>query len=225
MQAARGASLTPSGPDHPTPGRPLGLFFGVAAVAFIIDQVTKSLAVSRLEDRDPVSVLGEVLQLTLVRNPGAAFSTGTSYTYLFTGIAVVAVSVLLFLSRRVRDRFWAFGLGCLLGGVLGNLMDRLAREPGFGRGHVIDMFQLPNWPVFNVADICINIAAGVIIIQALRGVSLDGTKESDREAAAARAAAEAEAANQPDQAEAPRAPEVDPESATTSPSDPSGDDR
>jgi signal peptidase II len=178
MQAARGASLNPSGPDdHPTRRRPLGIFFGVALVAYAVDVVTKVLAVERLAGRDPVPVLGEVLQLTLVRNPGAAFSTGTSYTVLLTLVAIGAVVVVLYLSRRLFDRLWAFGLGCLLGGVLGNLTDRIFREPGPLRGHVVDFLQLPNWPVFNVADICINVAAGVIILQAIRGISHTGERD------------------------------------------------
>jgi signal peptidase II len=182
MQAARGASLNSSGPDHdPTGKRPLGLFFGVALVAYAVDVVTEVVAVERLAGRDPVPVIGDVLQLTLVRNPGAAFSTGTSYTVVLTLIAIVAVGVVLFLSRRTFDRIWAFGLGCLLGGVLGNLTDRIFREPGPLRGHVVDFLQLPNWPVFNVADICINVAAGVIILQAFRGVSHTGERESRKE--------------------------------------------
>ena len=176
MQAEGGASLTHGDADQRPRRRPLGIFFGVAAAAYLLDLVTKVLAVDRLSDRPPVQVIGDVLQLTLVRNPGAAFSTGTSYTLLLSLVAVAAVSVVLFLSRRLDDRLWAFGLGCLLGGVLGNLTDRVFRQPGFLRGHVIDFLQLPNWPVFNVADICINVAAGVIILQAFRGISHTGER-------------------------------------------------
>ena len=71
---------------------------------------------------------------------------------------------------------WAAGLGLLLAGVSGNLTDRLLRDPGPLRGHVIDFLMLPNWPVFNVADICINVGVGLILLQVLRGVSLDGSK-------------------------------------------------
>jgi len=154
----------------------LALFFGVAGAAYLLDLGTKILAVERLQAREPVEVLGDFFRLTLVRNPGAAFSTGTSYTLLLSVVAVVAVTVVLLLSRRLNDRVWAVGLGCLLGGVLGNLTDRVFRQPGFLRGHVIDFFQLPNWPVFNVADICINVAAGVIVLQAVRGVSHTGQR-------------------------------------------------
>jgi signal peptidase II len=189
MQAARGASLTESDDavSHPSslPSRSrshLVLFGAVAGATYLVDVLTKVVAVERLEDRPPVQVVGELLQLTLHRNPGAAFSTGTSYTVVLSCIAVAAVGVVLWYSRRLASPLWAVGLGCLLGGVLGNLTDRVFRAPGFMRGHVVDFFQLPNFPVFNVADICINIAAGVIILQALRGVSLGGERQPRRTA-------------------------------------------
>ena len=82
--------------------------------------------------------------------------------------------------RRLAAPGWAIGLGFLLAGVLGNLTDRVFRAPGFLRGHVVDFLQLPHWPVFNVADMCINVAAVVIIVQAVRGVSVDGTRGTAR---------------------------------------------
>ena len=157
-------------------GRALGVLAGVAVTAYALDLVTKLVAVAELQDRPPVRVVGEVLQLTLVRNPGAAFSTGTSYTLVLSVISILAVVVVLYVARNLRDRLWALGLGCLLGGVLGNLTDRVFRQPGPLRGHVIDWIQLPNWPVFNIADMCINAAAVVIVVQALREVSPDGTR-------------------------------------------------
>ena len=163
--------------------RSLGLFAAVAVTAYALDLVTKLVAVAELQGREPVRVVGDLLQLTLVRNPGAAFSTGTSYTLVLSLIALGAVLVVLYVARRLSDRLWAVGLGCLLGGVLGNLTDRLFRQPGPLRGHVIDWIALPNWPVFNIADICINIAAGVIVVQALRGVATDGTRERRSESA------------------------------------------
>jgi signal peptidase II len=181
MQAARGASLTSSDPDSPptkhrreASRRSLWLFFAVGFVVYLLDQGTKALAVAHLEDRPPVRVVGGLLQLELVRNPGAAFSTGTSYTIVLSLVALTATVVVLVLARRLRNRFWAFGLGCLLGGVLGNLTDRVFREPSVLRGHVVDFIALPHWPVFNIADMSINIAAAVIIIQALRGVPYSG---------------------------------------------------
>ena len=156
------------------------MFFAVAFAVYLLDQVTKAIAVAHLEDRPPVRVLGDLLQLTLVRNPGAAFSTGTSYTIVLSLVAVTATVVVLVLARRLRNPLWAFGLGCLLGGVLGNLTDRVFREPSVLRGHVVDFIALPHWPVFNVADMAINVAAAVIIIQALRGVPHSGDRPGAR---------------------------------------------
>ena len=89
--------------------------------------------------------------------------------------------VVLYLSVRVRSRLWAVALGSLLAGVSGNLTDRILREPGPLRGHVIDFLMLPNWPVFNIADVCINLAAALILVQAFRGIRLDGTRVPDDE--------------------------------------------
>jgi signal peptidase II len=156
--------------------RALVVFAVIAAAGYALDVVSKVLAVQHLTDRPPVSVVGDFLTLYLARNPGAAFSTGTSYTLVLTCVAVAAVVGVFWVSRRLHSTGWAIGLGFLLAGVLGNLTDRVFRSPGVFRGHVVDFLQLPHWPIFNVADVCINIAAGVIILQALRGVSVDGAR-------------------------------------------------
>ena len=190
MQAARGASLNPSDPDRsPSSRRALLTFAVVAVLTYGADLLTKTLALRNLEPGEPVSVLGDLLQLRLHFNPGAAFSMGTSFTSVLTVVAVVAAVVVLVLARRLGDRLWGFGLGCLLGGVLGNLTDRVFREPSFMHGHVVDFLALPNWPIFNVADICINVAAGVIILQALRGITLGGGR-TDQEPDEAHAVAD-----------------------------------
>ena len=155
------------------------LFAAVALAAYAADLASKEWALRTLADGD-VPVLGDWLTLHLTFNPGAAFSTGTEFTIVFTFLAIVAVAVVLWLSRRLGSRLWACALGILLGGVAGNLTDRLFRDPEPLRGHVVDFLMLPNWPVFNVADMCINVAAGLIILQTFRGVALDGTRESAR---------------------------------------------
>jgi signal peptidase II len=179
MQAARGTSLS----DADQHGRPVGgstrsrwLLAGVAATAYAADVISKQLAVTRLDDGD-VRVVGDWFVLHLTYNPGAAFSLGTEYTLALTCLAIAAVAVILWVARRVADPVWALALGLLLGGVAGNLTDRLVRDPGPMRGHVVDLFMVPHWPVFNVADICINLAAGLIVLQAVRGISLDGAPE------------------------------------------------
>jgi signal peptidase II len=184
MQAARGTSLsddaTTDPPAETTPGRRRRLWLWFAAVALVvyaIDVGSKILAVDRLTGREDISVVGDVLVLHLTRNPGAAFSTGTQFTEVLSCIAIAAVGIVLWLSRRIGSPGWAVGLGLLLAGVAGNLTDRLLREPGPLRGHVIDFLMLPNWPVFNVADMAINAAAAIILVQAFRGVHLDGTRE------------------------------------------------
>jgi signal peptidase II len=198
MQAARGASLTGDHEVDP-PVRPrsskarlLAVFGLVAAAMYVVDVVSKIIAVDRLTGRADVEILGDFLVLHLVRNPGAAFSTGTGYTQVFSCLAIVAIVVICYFARRVGSLGWAFAFGFLLAGVAGNLTDRLLRDPGPLRGHVIDFFMLPNWPVFNVADISINIAAGLILVQVFRGVRVDGTRapkapqdEPDPEAGAA----------------------------------------
>jgi signal peptidase II len=185
MQAARGASLTGDAHDQPD-GQPtrhrgsrarlLTLFAGVALTAYAVDIASKIIAVDRLSDRPDVKIVGDLLVLHLVRNPGAAFSTGTGYTEIFTCLAIAAVLVILYVARRVGSAGWAVALGLLLAGVGGNLTDRLVREPGPLRGHVIDFFMLPHWPVFNVADMCIDAAAVLILVQVYRGVRVDGTR-------------------------------------------------
>ena len=184
MQAARGASLSSSGqtsPDsQPRPQRRfLVIFATVAAVAYVVDVATKVIAVETLTGKPPVEIVGHYFTLYLARNPGAAFSTGTSYTFALSCVAIVATLAVLWYSRRLGSLGWSFGLGFLLAGVAGNLTDRIFRAPGVLRGHVVDFFMFPNFPVFNVADICINIAAAVIIIQALRGMRLDGSRHED----------------------------------------------
>jgi signal peptidase II len=148
----------------------------VAAVALVLDQVSKHLAVRELTGKPPVDVLGSFLQLQLLRNPGAAFSAGASLTPLISVVAVVATAVIVYFAFRVGDRTWAVALGLLLAGVLGNLLDRMFRAPGPFRGHVVDFFALPHWPVFNVADICIDVAGVLFVILVLRGVRLDGSR-------------------------------------------------
>lgn len=185
MQAARGTSVgaITTTDDASSGSRSRGriLFLVVALALYATDQVTKAVAVARLDGRPDVSVAGDLLTLNLVRNPGAAFSIGTGLTPVLSVLAAVAAVTVLWFARRVGSMVWAVALGLLLAGITGNLTDRMVRPPGPFHGHVIDFLQLPNWPVFNVADMCINVAAALIILQAFRGVRLDGTRERDGE--------------------------------------------
>ena len=185
MQAARGASLNPSDADGarrpavPSRSRLILLFASVAAVAYAIDVTTKVLAVHRLSGKGTVDLVGPWFGLHLTRNPGAAFSTGTAYTGALSVLSIVAVCVVLWVSRRLGSKLWAVALGMLLAGVAGNLTDRLFRDPGPMRGHVVDFLRFPHWPIFNVADVCINVAAVLIVVQALRGIGVDGRRVTE----------------------------------------------
>lgn len=163
--------------------RALGIAYGVAAIALAIDAISKYLVMQHLDGHAPVEVLGPLLKFTYVRNPGAAFGAGTSMTPVITVIAIVATIVIVRFIARARRGVWAFALGLLLAGVLGNLADRLFRDPGPFRGHVVDFIQLPHYAVFNVADMCINVAAVLIVILLIRGIRLDGSRapRSDRQ--------------------------------------------
>ena len=120
-------------------------------------------------------MLGDWFVLHLVRNPGAAFSTGTEFTVVFSLVAIVAVvRGAVVRAAASATALWAVALGLLLAGIGGNLTDRIFRDPGPLRGHVVDLFMIPHWPVFNVADVCIDVAAALILLQAFRNVRLDG---------------------------------------------------
>ena len=145
------------------------LYF-VAALIWGLDLSTKIWAVNNLSARNPVEIFGSFFQLTLVRNPGAAFSFATGATVVFTATAVAAVIVIVYYSSKITSLGWATTLGLVLGGVLGNLTDRLFRSPGFLKGEVIDWLELTRWPVFNLADSAIVVAAFLAIALTIRNV-------------------------------------------------------
>jgi signal peptidase II len=165
-------------PDAPAGRRrpQLTLLLAVAVAVVALDQLSKALVVARLADQPPIRLLGGLLTLDYTRNPGAAFSLGTGFTFVFTAVAVAVVVVILRTSRRLYSKAWAVALGGLLGGAVGNLIDRLTRDPGFGRGHVVDWIELPHWPVFNLADASICCAAVGMVLLSFLGRDLDGTR-------------------------------------------------
>jgi signal peptidase II len=146
----------------------------VAGVVLLADVVSKLAVVATMAPGDVVRLLGHYLELTNTRNSGAAFSVGTGATVLFTAVAVVVVVVILRTAKRLHSLGWAICLGLLLGGALGNLVDRLFRAPGVFRGEVVDWIQVPHWPVFNVADSAIVIGGCIAVLLSVRGVTLDG---------------------------------------------------
>lgn len=154
------------------------LAVGIAVVGIALDQATKALAIARLDPEQPVELLGGLLTLRLIRNPGAAFSMGEEFTVVLTCIAIGAfIGVGGWLLPRVRHTGWAVATGCLLAGIVGNLMDRLFREPSPFHGHVIDFLQLPYFAIFNVADMFITAAAVLVIwLSAIAQVSVAGVR-------------------------------------------------
>ena len=144
--------------------------YGVAWFVWVLDLATKLWAVSTLSDRSNIKVIGDFLQLTLVRNPGAAFSVAEGATVFLTFFGFLVMAVIFYYSTRITSRGWSVVLGLAMGGILGNLVDRIFREPGVFRGHVIDWLQIPNWPVFNIADTAIVAAAAISMILSLRNI-------------------------------------------------------
>lgn len=174
MQAARGTSLSPeSGPTTHTSVR---LFAIVAAAALVVDQVTKLIAVEKLQGHDSVQLIPNVLSLSFYRNGGAALGTGAGATVVLSIIAVAVCIAVIRAAAGLRDRGWAVGLGLLLAGALGNLADRIFRQPSPFKGHVVDFID---YGVFigNVADIALTFAAIIIVWRSWRGIALNGTRE------------------------------------------------
>ncbi|MFF2840392.1 signal peptidase II [Paenarthrobacter sp. NPDC057981] len=154
----------------------LWLFAGFAAFAYTFDQLTKLWVTSTMTEGERIPVLPPLLHWYYIRNSGAAFSIGENVTWIFT-IVMAAVSVaILFQLRRLGSAWWALSLGLLLGGALGNLTDRLFREPSFAMGHVVDFIQLPNFAIFNIADSAVVSGVVIICLLTLRGIGLDGSR-------------------------------------------------
>ncbi|MBB3082066.1 signal peptidase II [Geodermatophilus sabuli] len=200
----RGAPLSePSGPqDHAgaAPGTPARrprtrLLLLLAAVVFCLDLASKLLVVATIDRGENVRLLGGALYLTHARNTGAAFSFAEGFTVVFSLIAAAVVVVIVRTARRLFSTGWAVALGLVLGGALGNLVDRVFREPGFLRGGVVDFVSVfaPDgqvYPIFNVADSAI-VCGGVLgVLLALRGIEFDGSRvpgrRSDRAGGTAR---------------------------------------
>jgi signal peptidase II len=155
--------------------RRLGVLFGVALLAYLIDLASKLLVVARLEGRSPIRIIGDVMTLQVIRNPGAAFGMGQTLTIVFTLIAAAVIVVIWRISRRLYSLPWAIALGLLLGGALGNLTDRLFRSPGVLRGHVVDFISVQHFAVFNLADSAIVCGGVLVVLLSFRGSNPDGS--------------------------------------------------
>jgi signal peptidase II len=157
----------------------------IAVLVLAVDIATKSLAVAQLEGRPPAELFGGLVWLTVIRNPGAAWSMATGYTWILSLIAITVVIVLIRVARRLRSTGWAIALALVLGGAVGNLIDRLFRAPGPLRGHVVDMVSIVRpdgsfFPVFNAADSAVCCGGILLVLLALTGRELDGTRTQPR---------------------------------------------
>jgi signal peptidase II len=157
------------------------LYLLVAAVAITVDQFTKNLAIASLELGTSYPVLGELLSWRLLYNDSAAFGLGFGYTWILAVISAVATVVIIWFSRKLESISWALMIGVFLGGVVGNLIDRLIREPSFGNGHVVDFIQIPfNFPIFNLADTFIVSMAILSVLRVMRGENLGGIEPKSK---------------------------------------------
>jgi len=151
----------------------------VTVAIIALDQLTKHWVVSTIRPRilsgeGPIVLLGGLVKFTYAENTGAAFSMGTGFTWIFSVIAIAVAVVIIRSSRRLGSVWWAVALGGMLGGSLGNVIDRMTRLPGPGRGYVVDFIQLPHYAIFNVADSCIVGSGVLMVILALRSVPFSG---------------------------------------------------
>lgn len=162
MQAPRGTGSVEAphtdAADH-RPRRSLVPFFVAALIVVVLDQITKHLAVSRLDDGHVVDVIDGILTFRLTYNPGGAFGLGQGQPWFFLVASIVISVMVIVLARKVEDPRWVVPLGCILGGGVGNLIDRVFRSPG---GRVVDFVDLQVWPLFNVADSAI--VVGVVLL-------------------------------------------------------------
>ncbi len=174
-------TTAPTPPTRPSRTR---LLIGLALGVLALDLATKLLVVALIEPAENVRTLGGLVYLTNYRNTGAAFSFAEGATVVFSLIAAVVVVVIVRVARRLSSTGWAVALGLVLGGAVGNLVDRVFRDPGFLRGGVVDFVSLlePDggfYPIFNVADSAI-VCGGILgAVLAIRGIEFDGTRGKD----------------------------------------------
>lgn len=178
-----------AGTDRPARRAPsrrlLALLFGVAALVLALDIVTKSLVVANLDGQPPLKLLGGLVYLDLLRNSGAAFSLATGLTWLLALLAIGVVAAIVWLAPKLRSAWWAVGLGLVLGGASGNLVDRIFRAPGPLLGKVIDFISVfaPDggvFAVFNIADSAIVCGGILVVLLSVLGREYDGTVRRGR---------------------------------------------
>lgn len=149
------------------PGSRVGLVAAVAAAVVLVDQVTKLLAVQFLEGEQPVEILGGLIRLQFVRNFAGSNNLFGGHTLQISLFAIAAVLVLVVVAFRISTKVAAVAVGLLLGGALGNLIDRIVREPSPLHGGVVDWLRLTSLSnSMNVADLAIDAAVVLMLVTA-----------------------------------------------------------
>jgi signal peptidase II len=177
-----GATDAPGGSGEaaaPRGRRRVLVLIGVAALAYLLDVLSKLWVVHSLEGHAPIDVFGHYLRFDAIRNAGAAFGMGQGMTVVFTVIAAGVIVVIARLSRKLYSTPWAIALGLLLGGAFGNLTDRVFRAPGDFQGRVVDFIAPVHFAVFNLADSAISCGGVLIVLLSFRGIDPDGTRHHD----------------------------------------------
>ncbi|RAG84544.1 signal peptidase II [Streptacidiphilus pinicola] len=160
--------------------RRIGVLLSVALLAYLLDLGSKLLVVAQLEHKDAIRLIGDWVQFTVIRNPGAAFGMGAALTVVFTLIATTVIVVIIRLARRLYSLPWAIALGLLLGGAFGNLTDRIVRSPGLFRGAVVDFISVKHFAVFNLADSAIVCGGILVVLLSFLGTNPDGSVHRDK---------------------------------------------
>lgn len=152
----------------------LVIYYLIAFIVFVIDQLTKYVIATKLELRDQISVIGDFFLITSHRNTGAAFGILENQRYFFIIITIVVVIGIVWYIQKMKNtgnKLLPFALSLVLGGALGNFLDRALT------GEVVDFLQFNfgtyTFPIFNIADSCIVIGVALIIIDSFREMSLE----------------------------------------------------
>lgn len=142
----------------------------------VLDQLTKQLALRYLGSGKTIDFLGGFFGLKLIFNSGAAFSLGAASTWIFTIFASLVTIAMPYFMYRMGEAKYQYVLAVIWSGAIGNLIDRLFRDPGFGIGHVIDFIRYGDWFIGNVADIALVVGVIVLIVMQLRDESDESVK-------------------------------------------------
>lgn len=135
------------------------MLYLTAAVVLLLDQLTKYLVLSRMGPNQTIPLIKNILHLTYVQNQGAAFGLFWGWRSLLVFIGIIIIALVIYYYHKSQRSLWmSLALGCLVGGSIGNIIDRVFRH------YVVDFIDFRFWPVFNLADTMINVGIFLVII-------------------------------------------------------------